>query len=135
MTGLVARLKTKLQQRADLSEVLAEPWATLSAGAMAGRAVYLERDGRVSLGDLFRIEGQANGRIEFTGELDLADRLGAGLQEGEVLVKGNVGREAGLGMAGGTLEIVARFGEQSGVATPFHSMASRVLAMHKGGSK
>lgn len=28
---------------------------------------------------------------------------------------------------------VARLGEQSGVATPFHSMASRVLAMHKGG--
>jgi formylmethanofuran dehydrogenase subunit C len=116
VSGLVAKLKTKLQQRADLSEVLAEPWTTLSPGDMARRAVYLERDGRVLLGDLFDIEGQPNGRIEFTGELDLADRLGAGLQEGEVLVKGNVGREAGLAMAGGTLDIDGDAGPRAGAA-------------------
>ena len=40
------------------------------------------------------------------GKLDLADRLGAGLIEGEVVVEGNVGREAGLALAGGTLDIV-----------------------------
>jgi formylmethanofuran dehydrogenase subunit C len=70
----------------------------------------------VSLGDLFHIEGQPNGRIEFTGELDLADRLGAGLQEGEVLVKGNVGREAGLAMAGGVLDIDGDAGPRAGAA-------------------
>jgi formylmethanofuran dehydrogenase subunit C len=116
VSGLVARLKTRLQQRADLSEVLAEPWATLSPSEMAGRTVYLERDGRVTLGDLFDIEGQSSGRIEFTGELDLADRLGAGLQEGEVLVKGNVGREAGLAMAGGILDIDGDAGPRAGAA-------------------
>jgi formylmethanofuran dehydrogenase subunit C len=116
VSGLVAKLKTRLQQRADLSEVLAEPWTTLSPGGMAGRTVYLERDGRVSLGDLFHIEGQPNGRIEFTGELDLADRLGAGLQGGEVLVKGNVGREAGLAMAGGILDIDGDAGHRAGAA-------------------
>jgi formylmethanofuran dehydrogenase subunit C len=116
VTGLVARLKTRLQQRADLSEVLAEPWATLSPSDMAGRTVYLERDGRVTLGDLFDIEGQSSGRIEFTGELDLADGLGAGLQEGEVLVKGNVGREAGLAMAGGILDIDGDAGPRAGAA-------------------
>ena len=116
MSGLVAQLRAKLQQRADLSEVLAEPWTTLSPSDMAGRTVYLERDGRVSLGDLFKIEGQPNGQIEFTGELDLADRLGAGLTEGEVLVKGNVGREAGLAMAGGILDIDGDAGPRAGAA-------------------
>jgi formylmethanofuran dehydrogenase subunit C len=116
VTGLVAKLKTGLQQRADLSEVLAEPWTTLSPSDMAGRTVYLERDGRVTLGDLFHIEGQPTGRIEFTGELELADRLGAGLQEGEVLVKGNVGREAGLAMAGGILDIDGDAGPRAGAA-------------------
>jgi formylmethanofuran dehydrogenase subunit C len=116
VSGLVAKLKTRLQQRADLSEVLAEPWTTLSPGAMAGRTVYLECDGRVALGDLFHIEGQPTGRIEFTGELDLADRLGAGLQEGEVLVKGNVGREAGLAMGGGILDIDGDAGPRAGAA-------------------
>src|SRR3954464_12817136 len=90
---LLAKLRKKLDQRVDLSEVLAQPWTTLSANDMAARPVYLERDGRGQLGDLFSIEGPPTGRIEFTGDLGLADRLGAGLQEGEVLVKGNVGRE------------------------------------------
>jgi formylmethanofuran dehydrogenase subunit C len=116
VSGLVANLKTRLQQRADLSEVLAEPWTTLSPSDMAGRTVYLEHDGRASLGDLFQIEGQPNGRIEFTGELDLADRLGAGLQGGEVVVKGNVGREAGLAMAGGVLDIDGDAGPRAGAA-------------------
>lgn len=116
MSGLVAKLRTKLQQRADLSEVLAEPWTALSPGDMAGRTVYLERDGRVPLGDLFQIQGQPNGRIEFTGELDLADRLAAGLREGEVVVKGNVGREAGLAMIGGILDIDGDAGPRAGAA-------------------
>jgi formylmethanofuran dehydrogenase subunit C len=113
---LVARLKAKLDQRADLSEVLAEGWVTLSPTEMVPRTVYLERHGSVSLGDLFNIEGQPDGRIEFTGELDLVDRLGAGLREGEVLVKSSVGRETGLGMAGGILEIEGDAGPRAGAA-------------------
>jgi formylmethanofuran dehydrogenase subunit C len=113
---LVAKLKTPLKQRADMSEVLAGPWTTLSPSDMAARAVYLERDGRVSLGDLFSIEGSPTGRIEFSGNLDLADRLGAGLQEGEVLVTSNVGREAGLAMAGGILNIDGDAGPRAGAA-------------------
>ena len=113
---LVAKLKSKLDQRADLSEVLAGPWTALSSGEMAARAVYLERDGKAALGDLFLIEGVPTGRIEFTGGLDLVDRLGAGLQTGEVLVKGNVGREAGLAMAGGILDIDGNAGDRAGAA-------------------
>jgi formylmethanofuran dehydrogenase subunit C len=113
---LVAGLKAKLEQRADLSEVLAEPWTTLSPSDMAARTVYLERDGRVSLGDLFSVDGQPDGRIEFTGTLDLVDRLGAGLREGEVLVKSSVGRETGIGMAGGILQIDGDAGPRAGAA-------------------
>jgi formylmethanofuran dehydrogenase subunit C len=113
---LVAGLKAELEQRVDLSEVLAEPWTTLTASDMAGRTVYLERDGRVALGDLFSIDGQPDGRIEFTGKLDLVDRLGAGLGEGEVLVKSSVGRETGIGMAGGILEIDGDAGPRAGAA-------------------
>ena len=48
--GLKARLTSPLRQRADFSEVLAEPWISVPALALAQRAVYLERDGRVNLG-------------------------------------------------------------------------------------
>jgi formylmethanofuran dehydrogenase subunit C len=113
---LVAKLKSELDQRADLSEALAEPWTTLSPSDMAARTVYLERDGNASLGDLFQIEGVPDGRIEFHGDLDLVDRLGAGLQTGQVLVKGNVGGEAGLAMAGGILDIDGNAGPRAGAA-------------------
>lgn len=116
--GLVAALKTRLRQRADFSDVLAAPWTTLPAGELAQRTVDLERDGRVQLGDLFVVRGEPNGQIRFTGDLDLADRLGAGLGEGEVVVEGSVGREAGLGMAGGALVIEGDAGPRAGAAPP-----------------
>lgn len=116
MSGLVARLKARLEQRADFSEVLADSWLTLSADQMAQRSVYLERDGKVSLGELFQLTGEPDGSIEFIGALDQADRLGAGLQSGEVVVKGSVGREAGLAMAGGILEIEGDAGPRAGAA-------------------
>lgn len=114
--GLVARLKAPLQQRADLSEVLAQPWTILAARQMAERPVYLERDGRVALGDLFEIKGEPEGRIRFVGDLEKADRLGAGLGEGEVIVEGDVGREAGMALAGGSLDIHGDAGPRTGAA-------------------
>jgi formylmethanofuran dehydrogenase subunit C len=114
--GLVARLKVPLQQHADFSEVLAEPWTTLPAREMARRPVYLEREGRVLLGDLFDLEGEAEGHLRFVGNLERADRLGAGLGEGEVIVEGNVGREAGISQAGGTLEVKGDAGPRAGAA-------------------
>ena len=120
MSGIVARLKTSLQQRADMSEVLAQPWTTLPAREMAERIVYLAGDGRANLGDLFHVEGEPNGSIVFTGDLDMADRLGAGLRGGEVLVKGNVGHEAGLAMSGGVLDIDGNAGPRVGAAPLGH---------------
>jgi formylmethanofuran dehydrogenase subunit C len=114
--GLVAQLKTSLQQRADFSEVLAGSWTTLPAREMAERPVYLERDGRVPLGDLFEVKGKPQGSIRFSGDLGHADCLGAGLKEGEVRVDGNVGREAGLALAGGSLDIEGDAGPRAGAA-------------------
>ena len=116
MSGLVARLKVRLEQRADFSEVFAEPWTTLAADEMARRNVYLERDGRVAMGELFQLTGEPDGSIELIGALDQADRLGAGLQSGEVVVKGSLGREAGLAMAGGILDIEGDAGPRAGSA-------------------
>jgi formylmethanofuran dehydrogenase subunit C len=115
-TGLVARLKAPLQQRGDFGEVLAGPWATLSAKEMGRRPVYLEREGPVALGDLFDLDGKPEGRIRLAGNLERADRLGAGLSEGEVTVEGSVGREAGMALAGGTLDIGGDAGPRAGAA-------------------
>ena len=114
--GLVAKLKEPLQQRADLSEVLVGSWTSLSAKELSDRPVHLERDGEAHLGDLFELDGHQRGRIRFVGELDQADRLGAGLIEGEVIVEGSVGREAGLAQAGGRIDIGGDAGPRAGAA-------------------
>jgi formylmethanofuran dehydrogenase subunit C len=114
--GLVARLRSALAERGDFGEVLSQPWSTLSARELADRPVYLERSGRVRFGDLFELTGEPGGRIRFGGDLRNADRLGAGLNEGEVTVEGNVGREAGLALAGGALDIHGDAGPRAGAA-------------------
>jgi formylmethanofuran dehydrogenase subunit C len=50
------------------------------------------------------------------GDLQSADRMGAGLGEGEVVVEGSVGREAGLALAGGSLDIKGNAGPRAGAA-------------------
>jgi formylmethanofuran dehydrogenase subunit C len=114
--GLVAELKAALPERGDFGEVLAQPWAALSARELAERPVYFERQGRVRLGDLFNITGEPDGRIRFVGDLKSADRLAAGLSEGEVTVEGSVGQEAGMALAGGSLDIKGDAGSRAGAA-------------------
>jgi len=116
--GLTARLRSSLRQRVDCSAVLTASWARLRADELAGRTVELERDGRVPLGDLFEVKGNAAGRARFTGDLSQVDRLAAGLSEGTVTVEGNLGHEAGMGMAAGALVIEGNAGERTGAAAP-----------------
>jgi formylmethanofuran dehydrogenase subunit C len=78
--------------------------------------VYLESDGPVAVGEMFELKGEPNGHIRFTGDLTMADRLGAGMTEGDVIVENNLGNEAGLAMAGGTLLIEGDVGTRAGAA-------------------
>lgn len=114
--GLRARLRAPLNQRADFSEVFAESWISLSSALLAERPVYLERDGRAPLGDLFDIKGDPDAQVRLQGDLESADRLGAGLSAGRIIVEGSVGAEAGLGMSGGALVIEGNAGPRAGAA-------------------
>jgi formylmethanofuran dehydrogenase subunit C len=114
--GLTARLRSPLTQRADFGEVFAAPWTRLAAAELAQRPVYLDGQGQVPLGDLFEIEGTPSGQVRFQGSLAAAVRFAAGLTEGEVIVEGNVGREAGSGMSGGALVIQGNAGDRAGAA-------------------
>jgi formylmethanofuran dehydrogenase subunit C len=114
--GIGARLRNPLQTRADLGAVLAGAWSGLAAVELARRPVLLDGGTSVPLGDLFELTGAPAGRIRFEGDLAKADRLGAGLAEGEVLVEGPVGDEAGLGMSGGAIDVHGDAGARAGGA-------------------
>jgi formylmethanofuran dehydrogenase subunit C len=114
--GISVRLRQPLQSRADLGAVLAGAWGGLTVAELARRPVALERGTSVPLGDLFEAAGEPAGRIRFEGDLTKADRLGAGLTEGEVIVDGDVGDEAGIGMSGGVIDIRGNAGARTGGA-------------------
>jgi formylmethanofuran dehydrogenase subunit C len=114
--GIGARLRKPLHTRADLGAVLAGAWSGLAAVELARRPVLLDGGASVPLGDLFEVTGAPAGRIRFEGDLAKADRLGAGLAEGEVLVEGPVGDEAGLGMSGGVIDVRGDAGARAGGA-------------------
>jgi formylmethanofuran dehydrogenase subunit C len=115
-TGITARLREPLRTRADLSAVLAGTWGGISAAELARRAVAIGGGMSVPLGELFEVGGGPAGRIRFQGDLAAADRLGAGLAEGEVIIDGSVGDEAGLGMSGGVIEVRGDAGARTGGA-------------------
>jgi len=116
--GLVARLKSLPAARADFSEVLATSWVGTPAGELARRRVHLDGRSSVALGDLCEVKGEPAGQIRFEGDFSRVDRLAAGLTEGEVVVDGSVGRDAGAGMAGGSVEIMGDAGSGPGGAAP-----------------
>ncbi len=114
--GIRARLRTPLRTRADLGAVLIGGWGGLGAADVARRPVLLDGGSSVPLGDLFEVAGEPVGRIRFEGDLATADRLGAGLAEGEVLVEGSVGDETGIGMSGGAIDVHGDAGARTGGA-------------------
>ncbi len=95
----------------ELTGVVPDRLADLSATSIA--RIAISADGRTcSLGDLFAIEGDAaDGRILCAGDFSRVHRLGAGMQRGEIVVQGNVGRHAGESMAGGTLSVLGDAGD------------------------
>jgi formylmethanofuran dehydrogenase subunit C len=116
--GILARLRTPLPGRADFGEVLAGSWSSLPAAELARRPITLDGDDPVPLGDLFEVSGAPSGVIRFEGDLRTADRVGAGLSEGVVLVEGGVGDEAGIGMSGGVLDVRGDARDRAGGAEP-----------------
>lgn len=114
MSGLRLQLRAALKERVDLGPAFATPWVASTAAEIASREVRAVRSGPVRLGDLFAIEGTPDGTAMLAGDLRQAERIGAGLSEGTVMVEGDVGDHAGAGIAGGRLEIGGNAGYATG---------------------
>ena len=89
----------------DLAGITPERVANRSAAEVADLAI--EADGRrCLLGDICTVRGNtSDGRIECRGDFSRVHWIGAGMQWGEMVVEGSVGRHAGEAMSGGRLSI------------------------------
>jgi formylmethanofuran dehydrogenase subunit C len=113
MSGLVLTLRTRPAQRIDLAPLTAQPLAGKSLSEVA--AIEL-RSGNQSLkvGDAFTVTGQPGSEIEIRNSSDQLDRLGAGLSEGRLTIKGGAGAYLGARMSGGTIVVEGDTGAWTG---------------------
>ncbi len=70
-----------------------------------------------TLGDLFRIEGDAgDGRLDIEGDLRHVRDIGRGMAGGHLTIRGAGGPGVGLEMAGGRIEVDGSVGDWAGAA-------------------
>jgi formylmethanofuran dehydrogenase subunit C len=109
MSPLVLSLKSRPARRVDLAPLTAAPLAGQPISALA--AIELPSGNHsVKVGDLFNLSGDPGSELEIRNSCDQLDRLGAGLTEGRLVVKGDTGAFLGARMTGGTIEVEGNAG-------------------------
>lgn len=101
------------------SEPLSIDFSGITPDRLAGRSVaeiarmQIWADERpCSLGEVCSVRGTTDdGRIECRGDFTQVHRLAAGMEWGELIVHGTVGRHAGEGMTGGRLSVSGDAGD------------------------
>ncbi len=107
MTGIILTPRAAFEARVDLSGAL--------PGVADLAALKIGYGGkRVALGELFDVSGGGEERLTVDGGSPLLDSVGAGLAQGEIVVKGDVGPWLGRGMSGGMIAVKGSAGAFAG---------------------
>lgn len=69
---------------------------------------------KVALGEFFAVEGDGAEEIEVTGDLARVKLIGAGMTQGRITIRGDVGMHLGAGMRGGQIEVYGDAGDWAG---------------------
>ena len=69
---------------------------------------------KVSLGDLFSVEGERSDSIVVQGDLQHVKKIGQGMSRGRITVRGDVGPHLGAYMQGGQISVQGNTGDWAG---------------------
>lgn len=137
MSGFTFRLKAAADERLDVSELTPRRLASLSQGDIE-RIVIGSTKRQAKVGDVFAVGGRAGDSVTFETGSNRIDFVGARLEEGSVIVNGDVGDYAAREMSGGRLEIRGDAGAflasglRGGIVTVKGSAGSQVGAQRAG---
>jgi formylmethanofuran dehydrogenase subunit C len=106
---LVLTLGARPEQRLDLSPLVPHRLAGKTAAEIARIGLQTTR-AVVAAGDLFRVRMGDVRHIRIEGACDRLDRIGEQMRDGEIVVDGDVGAQAGRLMAGGRLIVAGNAG-------------------------
>ena len=109
MKPLVLTLKERPPERLDLSPLLPHLLAGKTANEIARIGVQTTRR-PLMVGDMFRLRTGDVRRIHIEDACDRLDWIGHGMSDGEIVVDGDAGSQAGRLMTGGRLTITGNSG-------------------------
>jgi len=89
------------------------PGALGGEAAMARVRVWHGREA-AELGDFYSVRGGGGARLVIEGDARHLDGIGAGMEQGEILVEGAAGRSVGAGMRGGSIVVRGDAGDDAG---------------------
>ncbi len=115
MSALVLTLRHAPDQRLDLSPLVPHLLAGKTAAAIERIALQTTRT-PAAVGDLFRLRMGDAAHIRIEGAHERLDRIGHAMTDGEMVVDGDVGAQAGRAMRGGSLVIRGSAGPWAGSA-------------------
>ncbi|HSB54764.1 MAG TPA: formylmethanofuran dehydrogenase subunit C [Gemmatimonadales bacterium] len=113
MSALVLTLRSRPAQRVDLGPLTTASLAGRSLSDIAGLALP-SGNRALKLGEVFEVAGTPGGEIEIRNSCDQLDRVGAGLTEGRLTVRGDAGAYLGAKLAGGTIVVNGSTGAWTG---------------------
>jgi formylmethanofuran dehydrogenase subunit C len=109
VSALVFILRDTPEQRLDLAPLVPQRLKGLNERDIAKIELQTTRE-RVCAGDVFKIAMGEAGRIVFEGGSERLDRVGCGMTDGEIQVKGDIGVQAARLLHGGKLTISGNAG-------------------------
>ena len=104
MKPLVLALTKEPDQRLDLSPLVPHLIEGKSEAEIAAIEVQTTRE-KLTVGDIFKIEGGSAQKLRFEGGSMRFDNIGENLKSGEIIVEGDCGKAVGRHMSGGSLVV------------------------------
>lgn len=104
MSSLCLTLTTRPAQAVDLSPLLPQRLAGMTRSEI-GALELATGNRQLRVDQLFSVTGDPGPALEIRDSCDLLQGVGAGMAQGDIVVRGNVGAYLGAGMTGGTLSV------------------------------
>jgi formylmethanofuran dehydrogenase subunit C len=115
VSALTFELREKPDQRLDLSPLLPARLKDLKTKEIEDLEIGTTR-AKLAVGDIFKVKGKDAGTLRFAGTDARCDKIGAGLDEGGIVVDGDAGAYLGAGMKRGRIEVKGDAGVLAGAS-------------------
>lgn len=104
MSKTTLRLQESVTLPVEAEAISPDRFPGLSQAQVAALPILVGRRQK-RLGDLFEVEGDGAAEILVEGDLSHIKRIGQGMTQGKINIRGNVGMHLGCGMRGGEISV------------------------------